>query len=229
MAQEKPIYLLLVGPPGAGKGTQAKILVDRYNLVHLATGDMLRAEIAEGTELGLKAKAIIERGDLVDDHTMIGMLASRLQKQCLDKGLGFVLDGFPRTKAQAVALDELLAEKSLALGRVLVLTIDDEKLVERLSQRVVCVQCGGTYHLRDNPPPEGKTDCSKGDECNIIQRDDDKPEAIRHRLGVFHGQTKPVLEHYRAQGIVDEIEADQGIDEVTGSVLSVIERLGSSS
>jgi len=204
--------LLLYGAPGSGKGTQANMLRDRFGIPHIATGDMLRAEIQAGTALGLEAQPILARGHYVPDDIMIGMIRNRLGKA--DCAGGFIIDGFPRTIPQAEALDVLMHELDRGLDRVLYLKVDVSELLQRLSGRLVCPTCQRTY-------PPGTSACDS-DGTRLVQRDDDKAEAVRPRIEIYLSKTVPVLEHYRGAGIVSEIDGRGTIDEITGRVLAAI-------
>jgi adenylate kinase len=195
--------LVLLGPPGAGKGTQAKRLQDQRGLVQLSTGDMLRAAVAAGTELGRKAKDIMERGELVPDDIVISLIAERMDA---DKGgKGFILDGFPRTIPQAEALDGLLAARGKKVDRVVVIDVDDDKLVERITGRFTCATCGEGYHdLYKRPKVEGVCDKCGGTEFK--RRPDDTEEVVRSRLKAYHGQTEPLIGYYKAQGKVRAVD-----------------------
>jgi len=195
--------LVLLGPPGAGKGTQAKRLQDQRGLVQLSTGDMLRAAVAAGTELGRKAKDIMERGELVPDDIVIGLIAEHMDT---DKGgKGFILDGFPRTIPQAEALDQLLAARGKRVDRVIVLDVDDDKLVERITGRFTCATCGEGYHdLYKRPNVEGVCDKCGGTEFK--RRPDDTEEVVRSRLKAYYGQTEPLIGYYKAQGKVRAVD-----------------------
>lgn len=211
-----PTNLVLVGPPGVGKGTQATMLAHRLGLLHLASGDMFRSEIAAGTELGKKAKEYMDRGDLVPDAITIGMMESRLTTEQA-KTSGFVLDGFPRTVAQAEALDELLRRVGLDITRVVSLEIEDQVVVDRLSGRRICPNCGAIYHVATKPPRvEGVCD-----ECGsqLATRADDNPETIRQRLKVYHDQSQPVLDYYSASGKLHSVDCDRQPEEVYNSVV----------
>jgi adenylate kinase len=204
--------LLLYGAPGSGKGTQANMLRDRFGIPHIATGDMLRAEIQAGTPLGLEAQPILARGHYVPDDIMIGMIRNRLRKP--DCAGGFIIDGFPRTIPQAEALDVLMHELGRGLDRVLYLRVDVSELLERLSGRLVCPTCQRTY------TPDTAACASDG--TPLVQRDDDKAEAVRPRIEIYLSKTVPVLEHYRGAGIVSEIDGRGTITEITGRVLAAI-------
>lgn len=202
--------LILMGLPGAGKGTQAEKIVDKYSIPHISTGDMFRAAIKEGTELGREAKAYMDQGKLVPDEVTIGIVRDRLGKD--DTNNGFLLDGFPRTLAQAEALDALLDDLNANVDYVLHVEVPQENLVERLSGRWVCPTCGTTYHTVYNPPKEEGI-CDK-DGTALIQRDDDKPETVKKRLEVNIEQQKPILDFYNDKGYLVTVNGDQAIDQV---------------
>jgi len=208
------VNLLLYGPPGSGKGTQAEMLHKRFDIPHIATGDILRNEVAAGTPLGLKAKPIMAAGGYVPDDVMIGIIRNRLaQPDCVN---GFIMDGFPRTIPQAQALDELLTELSKAFDRVLYLKVETSELVKRLAGRMTCPVDQKTY------PPGTKT--CPADGTQLVQRDDDKPDAVKHRIEIYLEKTLPLLDYYRARHLVSEIEGVGTIDEIHGSVLSALEK-----
>jgi len=210
--------LILMGLPGAGKGTQAEKINDAYNIPHISTGDMFRLAIKEGTELGKKAKEFMDQGALVRDEVTIGIVKERLSKNDCKKG--FLLDGFPRTIAQAEALDELLAELGQTIDHVIHVDVPEEKLVERLTGRRVCPTCGATYHVLYNPPKEeGKCD---QDGSELIQRDDDQPETVKNRLAVNIEQTKPLLEFYEKKNNLVNVNGDQDIDQVFKDIQTAI-------
>ena len=212
--------LVLLGPPGAGKGTQAKRLQETHALVQLSTGDMLRAAVAAGTELGRKAGDIMERGELVPDEVVIGLIAERMDAE--RGGKGFILDGFPRTIGQAEALDRLLAERGKKVDRVIVLAVDDDALVQRISGRFTCATCGEGYHdLFKKPKVPGVCDVCGG--TKFTRRPDDTEEVVRARLKAYHAQTKPLIGYYQAQEKVSTVngmadiatvqkEIDQALD-----------------
>jgi adenylate kinase len=188
--------LVLLGPPGAGKGTQAKLLEDSRSLVKLSTGDMLRAAVAAGTELGRKAGDIMERGQLVPDNLVIELIAEQIDE---DRGKGFILDGFPRTIAQAEALDHLLKERGKKLDLVIVMGVDDEALIERIAGRFACANCGEGYHdVYKLPKVEGV--CDRCGSTQFVRRRDDNEEVVRSRLKAYHAQTEPLIDYYTRQG-----------------------------
>lgn len=205
------MILILLGPPGAGKGTQARRLTEERGLPQLSTGDMLRAEIAGGGELGRQAAAVIEAGRLVPDEIVIGIISRRIDAQ--DCAGGFILDGFPRTTAQAEALDALLAGKGMALDAVVLLQVDEEALVARISGRFTCRTCGEGYHDRFKQPVEaGRCDiCGSTD---FERRPDDSADTVRERLRVYRGQTAPVLPYYETKDLLRRVDGMAEIGEV---------------
>ncbi|GAA0304368.1 adenylate kinase [Gracilibacillus halotolerans] len=202
--------LILMGLPGAGKGTQADKIVENYNIPHISTGDMFRLAIKEGTELGQKAKSFMDEGALVPDEVTIGIVRERLSKE--DCNNGFLLDGFPRTLAQAEALDSLLTSMGRKIDYVLHIDVDQNVLVERLSGRRICPKCGTAYHVLFNPPQEEGI-CDKDGEA-LIQREDDKAETVKKRLEVNVEQTQPMLDFYGQKGDLVTINGEQDIQNV---------------
>lgn len=207
--------LILLGPPGAGKGTQAQRLERAHGLVQLSTGDMLRAAVAAGSEVGKRAKAVMEAGQLVSDDIVVGIIGDRIaQDDCKN---GFILDGFPRTVAQAEALDSMLAERGMKLDRVIDMKVDDEILVERVSGRYTCAKCNAGYHDKfQQPKVAGVCDICGGTEFK--RRADDNAETVRSRLGAFHAQTAPLLPYYGARGVLGTVDGMAPIDEVTRQI-----------
>jgi adenylate kinase len=199
-----------MGLPGAGKGTQAEKIVEKYQIPHISTGDMFRLAIKEGTELGQKAKSFMDEGSLVPDEVTIGIVEERLSKPDCEKG--FLLDGFPRTIAQAEALDQLLNKMNKSLDYVLHVDVDTNELVERLTGRRICPTCGATYHVLFNPPKEEGV-CDK-DGAALIQREDDQPATVKNRLDVNIAQTQPMLDFYSDKGSLVTIDGSQAIDKV---------------
>ncbi|MBI3189279.1 MAG: adenylate kinase [Ignavibacteriales bacterium] len=210
--------IILFGPPGVGKGTQAKILSARLNIAHISTGDLLREAVTIGTELGRKAKAIMDAGQLVSDDIMIGIIRDVLQSpKCAN---GFILDGFPRTVPQAEALSKLMVELKLTFNAVIIMDIDHEEVVKRLSSRLSCKECGTIYNLLLSTI-ESTSDCPKcGGELYL--REDDKPETIRERLAVYMRSTSPVKEYYQRAGVLKNVIAEGTIDDVNDSILSIL-------
>jgi adenylate kinase len=201
--------LVIMGAPGAGKGTQAKRLAERFGIAHVSTGDILREAVQAETPLGREARRYMDEGLLVPDEVVIGLVEDRLR--AADCGRGFILDGFPRTRDQARALDALLARRGQRLTRVLQIAVPPEELVRRLAGRRVCRSCGTMFHVVFDPAEGGR--CSRcGGE--VVQRDDDREETIRHRMHVFARETEPVLEHYREAGVLREIAGTGSRDEV---------------
>ncbi|MDQ6878146.1 MAG: adenylate kinase [Candidatus Dormibacteraeota bacterium] len=208
--------LLLYGAPGSGKGTQANMLRSRFGIPHIATGDMLRAEIDRGTELGRQAQPILAAGGYVPDGIMIGMIRDRLQQP--DCARGFILDGFPRTIPQAEALDVMMRELGRRFDRVLYLRVETAELLRRLSGRLVCPACQRTY-------PPGREKCT-ADATPLVQREDDKQEAVRPRIEIYLSKTIPVLDHYRVEDLVSEIDGRGTIDDISRHVLAAIGQNG---
>lgn len=211
--------LILMGPPGGGKGTQAKRLQDRYGIVQLSTGDMLRAAVKAGTPVGLQAKAIMDAGKLVSDDVMINLISERIdQSDCAN---GFILDGFPRTIAQAEALDKLLKDKGIALDKVIEVGVPDEKLIERITGRFTCGTCGEGYHDKFKQPKRpGVCDACGG--TNFTRRADDKAETVGARLKAYHDQTAPLLPYYKAKGTLEVIDGDRDMDVVSRDLERVL-------
>ncbi|WP_440897173.1 adenylate kinase [Amphibacillus sp. Q70] len=202
--------LILMGLPGAGKGTQAEKIIEKYQIPHISTGDMFRSAIKEGTELGKQAKSFMDQGTLVPDEVTIGIVRERLGKSDCDKG--FLLDGFPRTLAQAEALEKLLTELNAPIEYVLHVDVPRDKLLGRLTGRRICPECGATYHVIYNPPKVAET-CDN-DGATLIQREDDRPETVAKRIEVNVEQTQPLLDFYQDKGYLVTIDGDQDIDDV---------------
>lgn len=209
--------LLIMGLPGAGKGTQAAKIVERFNVAHISTGDMFRAAIANQTEMGVLAKSYIDKGELVPDQVTNGIVKERLSQDDI-KQTGFLLDGYPRTIEQANALDQTLAELDLALDGVINIEVDPNSLLERLSGRIIHRQTGETFHKVFNPPADYK-------EEDYYQREDDKPETVKRRLDVNIAQGQPIIDHYRSKGLVHDIQGNQDIDDVFSDIEKVLTNL----
>ncbi len=211
--------IIMLGPPGAGKGTQAQMLAEKYGIPQISTGDMLRAAVAEGTELGKKAKEYMDKGQLVPDEVVIGIVKERLSKPDCEKG--FILDGFPRTVAQAEALDKMLAEMGKKIDYVINIVVPDEEILKRLTGRRTCRKCGAMYHVIYNPPKvEGVCDKCGGE---LYQRDDDKEETIKNRLSVYHSQTAPLIGYYRKKGVLVNIDGTKDIKSIFEDICAVLE------
>lgn len=214
--------LVLLGPPGAGKGTQAKLLQDSRSLLKLSTGDMLRAAVAAGTELGRKAGDIMERGQLVPDNMVIELIAEHIDE---DEGRGFILDGFPRTIAQAEALDGLLKERGKQLDLVIVMGVDDEALIERIAGRFACVTCGEGYHdVYKMPKVEGV--CDRCGSTQFVRRRDDNEEVVRSQLNAYHAQTEPLIDYYSGQGKVRTVDGMKDIGTVEKEIEAALDGEG---
>jgi adenylate kinase len=216
--------LILLGPPGAGKGTQAKRLEQAHGLIQLATGDMLRAAAASGSEFGLRVKAIMDTGALVSDDILIEMIAERIAKpDCAprDGKGGFILDGFPRTVPQAEALDRMLAERDQRLDHVILMEVDEAELTERLAGRFSCRKCGASYHKVNNrPQAEGTCDLCGAHE--FVERPDDRPEAVAKRFQVYRDQTAPILPYYETRGVLRRVDGMAEIDAVTAQIEAIL-------
>jgi adenylate kinase len=211
--------LVLLGAPGAGKGTQAKRIVQEFGVIQLSTGDMLRAEVSSGTAIGKQADEIMKSGRLVPDAIIIRLIDSRLDRE--DCRQGFILDGFPRTLAQATTLDAMLARKHLELDKVISIEVDDEAMVERISGRYTCARCGEGYHDKfKRPKVDGVCDVCGSSE--FIRRADDNAETVRQRLKAYHSQTEPIIAYYEEQSLVSRVDGMLAIDEVTKEIIGVL-------
>lgn len=209
---------ILLGPPGAGKGTQAARLTDVHQVPHIATGDILRANVRQGTPLGVEAKRFMDAGELVPDEVLIGLVATRLDEP--DAAEGFLFDGFPRTVPQAEALTRLLEDRGTPLEVVLELVVDHDEVVRRLTGRRTCVGCGRIWHTEFDPPATDATCDACGGE--LTQRDDDREDVVRNRLRVYREQTAPLVAFYAEQGLVRELDATGPVDEVTARALALL-------
>ena len=212
--------LILVGPPGCGKGTQAKMLIEKYNIPQISTGDILREAVKEGSPMGKQAKSYMDKGALVPDDVVIGIIEERIQKP--DCTGGFILDGFPRTVAQAEALNEILTKMKLKIDHLINIEVDDGELLKRLTGRRTCKECGTGYHILFDPP-------KKSDVCNecggeLYQRDDDKEDTIKSRLKVYHEQTAPVIGYYQKMGVSRSVNGVGKIDEIFQRITDTIDK-----
>jgi len=216
------VKLILLGPPGAGKGTQAERLYERHKLVQLSTGEMLRAERDAGTELGKAADRVMAAGQLVSDEIVIGIIAKRIDAP--DCKSGFVLDGFPRTEKQAVALDEMLAKKGGKIDGVIELAVDEDALVERISGRFACAKCGAGYHDKfQRPKKEGM--CDVCGSAEFTRRKDDNAETVKARLKAYREQTAPILPYYKKKGLLQRVDGMADPDTVTGQIERVLSKI----
>lgn len=214
-------YVILLGAPGAGKGTQAEILRERFGLAHVSSGDLFRENVAKQTPLGKLAKTYMDKGELVPDDVTIKMVMERIARD--DCVRGVIFDGFPRTEAQARALDAALTQANKKIGAVIYVRVPDAVLIERLSARWSCLTCGTVYNQLTNPPRvAGK--CDK-DGSALTQRDDDKPETVRRRLEVYHQQTAPLVAYYQRAGSLREVNGEQSIEQVTAALTQIIQAL----
>jgi len=214
-----PTVLILLGPPGAGKGTQARMLEEKFGLVQLSTGDLLRAAVAAGTEAGKAAKAVMEAGDLVSDSIVIAILRDRLQDQ--DCARGVILDGFPRTGAQAEALDQLLEESGQKINAAISLEVEDAAMVTRISGRFTCGTCGEGYHDTFKPAKVSET-CDKCGGTDMIRRADDNAETVASRLLAYHAQTAPLITYYDGRGVLQSVDAMGDIDAIATNLATIV-------
>lgn len=211
--------IIMLGAPGAGKGTQAKMLAAKYNIPHISTGDIFRANIKNGTELGAKAKEYMDKGLLVPDELVVDLVIDRFKED--DCKNGYILDGFPRTIPQAEALDKALAEIGESVDFAINVEVPDENIINRMGGRRACVGCGATYHIVYNPTKvEGKCDACNAD---LILRDDDKPETVKNRLGVYHEQTQPLIDYYAGKSIMKEVDGTVDMNDVFQAIVNILE------
>ena len=209
--------IIMLGAPGAGKGTQAKRIAEKYGIPHISTGDIFRANIKEGTELGMKAKEFMDQGLLVPDEVTIGMLLDRIKKEdCVN---GYVLDGFPRTIPQAESLTKALEEMGQKIDYAVDVDVPDENIVSRMSGRRACITCGATYHVQF-APPKAEGICDKCG-AELVLRDDDKPETVQKRLTDYHEQTQPLIDYYRRAGVLVSVDGTQSMDQVFESIVKI--------
>jgi adenylate kinase len=209
------VILVFLGPPGAGKGTQAKLLSQRMGFLHLSTGDLLREAVKNQTPLGKKAKEYMDRGELVPDELIVQLI-----EETMPKDGNVILDGFPRTVNQALALEEMLKSKGEKISKVLFFDVPDEVIIDRLSGRRVCSKCGAVYHVKYNPPKvEGVCDLCGG---TLVQRDDDMEEVVKKRLEVYRKQTQPLIEFYQDRGIIYRLDAEKGVEELFEEVKGLV-------
>ena len=210
--------IIMLGAPGAGKGTQAKLIAAKYNIPHISTGDIFRANIKTGTPLGIKAKEFIDKGLLVPDELTLDLIKDRfLGADCIN---GYVLDGFPRTLPQAEALAASLAESGEKIDYAINVDVPDENIVNRMSGRRACLKCGGTFHIKYNPPvKEGICDLCGG---TLMQREDDKPETVVKRLEVYHEQTQPLIDYYKENGVLKTVDGTQDVDKVFSDIVDIL-------
>ena len=211
--------IILMGLPGAGKGTQAEKIVATYGIPHISTGDMFRAAMQQQTELGLKAKSFMDKGELVPDEVTNGIVKERLQQADTEKG--FLLDGFPRTQAQAEALDKIMQNLNRSIDAVINIEVNPEILMQRLTGRIICRNCGSTYHKTNNPPKVEGT-CDRCGSHDFYQREDDKPETVENRIQINIEQSKPILNYYKAKGILRNVDGESGIDNLFQTIQSIM-------
>lgn len=217
------MLIMLLGPPGAGKGTQAETLVQKYHLAYVSTGEILRSAVKRGTPLGLQAKQFMDQGQLVPDDVVVGIVRDRLSEpDCVE---GALLDGFPRTVVQARSLDQVLQEINCQLDTVIHIDVEEAELIARLTGRRVCRDCGATYHIKFNPP-KVRNVC---DQCGgeLSQRDDDSLATVTERLAVYKRQTEPLIEFYQVQGLLHTVDGNQAIDAISGQINGIIDQLKS--
>ncbi len=210
--------LIMLGAPGAGKGTQAKKIAEKYQIPHISTGDIFRANIKAGTELGMKAKSYMDQGQLVPDEVTIGMLLDRISQD--DSKNGYVLDGFPRTIPQAESLTAALLARGEKIDYAVNVDVPDENIVNRMSGRRACLGCGATYHIVYNAPKTADVCDACGEK--LVLRDDDQPETVQKRLGVYHQQTQPLIEYYNKEGVLVEVDGTQDMEKVFQDIVKVL-------
>lgn len=211
--------LIITGLPGAGKGTQAERIIEKYGVPHISTGDMFRSAIKNETQLGLEAKSFMDKGELVPDEVTNGIVKERLQEE--DTKNGFLLDGFPRTMDQADALDQIMTDLGREIDAVINIDVNPEVLMSRLTGRIICRNCGATYH-KLNHPPKVEGVCDRCGSTDLYQREDDKPETVENRIRINQEQSKPILEFYSEKGLLHTVDGEIGIDNVFAEVQNII-------
>jgi len=212
-----PVKIILLGPPGAGKGTQAKSISNRYSIPHISTGDIFRKNISENTPLGIEAKKYIDNGQLVPDEVTINMVKSRLKEEdCKD---GYLLDGFPRTVSQAEALQQFISENGETLDTALLIYVPRDFILERMTGRRVCPSCGASYHIKFNPAKDGKCELCGSE---VVQRKDDTAETVKERLDVYERQTQPLIDYYENQKLLSQVDGTKAINEVFESICDIL-------
>ncbi|MCX7998873.1 MAG: adenylate kinase [Leptospiraceae bacterium] len=213
--------LILLGAPGAGKGTQAKLIIEKYKIPQISTGDMLREAVAKGTELGKKAKEFMSQGKLVPDEVVIGIVRERLRQKDCEKG--FILDGFPRTIAQAEALDRIMTELGKKIDAVININVPEDEVVRRIVNRRICKKCGAIYHLIYDPPKKnGFCDKCGGE---VYQREDDKESVVRERFAIYKKSTEPLIDYYKNKGILHDVDGTKEIGKVNAEVLEILRKI----
>jgi adenylate kinase len=217
----RPAVMILLGPPGAGKGTQARMLEERFGLVQLSTGDLLRAAVAAGTEAGRRAKAAMDAGELVSDEIVLAVLKDRMDEPDITRGV--ILDGFPRTEGQAKALDALLAEQGMSIGAAISIEVDDEAMVRRVSGRYTCANCGEGYHDEFKQPAVAGV-CDKCGGTEFLRRADDNAETVAARLSAYHAQTAPLIAYYEARGVLARVDGMGSISAIASELGAIVER-----
>ena len=213
-----PVKIILLGPPGAGKGTQAKSISNRYSIPHISTGDIFRKNISENTPLGIEAKKYIDQGQLVPDEVTINMVKDRLQED--DCKGGYLVDGFPRTVSQAKALQKFIEERGESLDTALLINVPMDYILERMTGRRVCPSCGASYHVKFNPATNGKCELCGSD---VVQRKDDTEETVKERLDVYERQTQPLIDYYNNINLLSQVDGTKAINEVFGSVCDILD------